>query len=493
MKKKIFGTWCLALAASAILFALQTAAQSVVTYHSKDVEESKEYIKGNEYQKDFLLFMDMLQSTHPAFEKNAPLDMKKELKQGYARFGKCQNPQSFAVQLQQIAARLHDEHTAVCYFQKEKLMYPAHFYADESGYYLNSVQRGLEPCLGKRIVKVNGREMKDVCERFRPFYSANNEAGFSKQFEKQAFYFSPWQEMGLCEADSTITLTFSDDTTLRLFPWGVDFKDWAPLQVTPSPVAVMRQQGGGMPFTYQITDGGICYLLFDQCMDREDYRQMYMPQVAGNDMMRARLEQQLKRIPVFTEFLDSMFADMKQRNVRTLAVDVRRNSGGNSLLCNELLCWLKSAVATHGVYPRASALATESYQLQGKDPSVLKESYPSHTLQGLEHPFDGDVIWIQGKETFSSAGILMTLAVDNNIGKVIGEPASYAPTHYGDLLYWTLPNTQTSGQVSHKYFVRPDEKRGNEIPLVETLPTSFQDYQKGTDPCYEWVKANYGR
>jgi hypothetical protein len=163
------------------------------------------------------------------------------------------------------------------------------------------------------------------------------------------------------------------------------------------------------------------------------------------------------------------------------------------MLCNELLCWLKSSVANYGTYPRASALATEFYQLQGKDPSVLKESYPSHTLQGLEHPFDGDVIWIQGKETFSSAGILMTMAVDNNIGKVIGEPASYAPTHYGDLLHWTLPNTQTSGQVSHKYFVRPDEKRGNEIPLVETLPTSFQDYQKGTDPCYEWVKAHYSR
>ena len=216
-----------------------------------------------------------------------------------------------------------------------------------------------------------------------------------------------------------------------------------------------------------------------------------MPRVAGNDMMRMRLEQQLKRIPVFTEFLDSMFADMKQRNARTLVVDVRKNSGGNSTLCNELLCRLKSSVANYSTYPRPSALAGEFYQAMGMNPSVLTNSSSSETFQGKEHPFDGNVIWIQGKETFSSAGMLMTMAVDNNIGKVIGEPASYAPTHYGDLIYWSLPNTQTNGQISHKYFVRPDKKNGSEIPLVETLPTSFEDYQKGIDPCYEWVKTNY--
>ena len=62
------------LLASALLFALQTSAQTI-TYHNQKVEESKDYTKGNEYQRDFLLFMDMLQSTHPAFEKDAPLDM----------------------------------------------------------------------------------------------------------------------------------------------------------------------------------------------------------------------------------------------------------------------------------------------------------------------------------------------------------------------------------------------------------------------------------
>ena len=79
------------------------------------------------------------------------------------------------------------------------------------------------------------------------------------------------------------------------------------------------------------------------------------------------------------------------------------------------------------------------------------------------------------------------MAVDNNIGTVIGEPASYSPTHYGDIISWMLPNTQTTGYVSHKLFVRPDETKGDEIPLTKILPTSFEDYVKGIDPCYNWV------
>jgi hypothetical protein len=71
------------LYALVILFALQAVAQPAITYHSK-VEESEKYKNGNEYQKDFLIFMDMLQTTHPAFVKNPPFDVEKEQEQGYS-------------------------------------------------------------------------------------------------------------------------------------------------------------------------------------------------------------------------------------------------------------------------------------------------------------------------------------------------------------------------------------------------------------------------
>ena len=470
-----------------VLFAFHAVAQPVVTYRSK-VEECEKYRNGNEYQKDFLLFMDMLQTTHPAFEKNPPFDVAKEQEQGYSYCGKCKDLQEFAFYIQQVASKIHDEHTGVNFSSNQGLLYPFHFYIDEKGYYLDAVQKGNEASLGKQILKINGKEMSFFFDRFKKFFNANNDAGYKKMFKNNACLFYLWHGTGLCECDSSINISFTDGNSLRLYPVPTKSVNWSTIQRTPSFVETLFQQSGKLPFSYQIIDGGICYLLFAECSDRNTYMQQYLPQVANNEMLRARLEQNLKRVPIFTEFLDSMFCDMKERGIKTLVVDVRTNSGGNSTLCNELLCRLKSSVTSTRTEVRPSQLVEDYYKAEGMDVSLLHGFTDNHPVfSGSTTPFDGKVIWIQGEKTFSSAGLLITMAVDNNIGTVIGEPASYSPTHYGDIVYWSLPNTQTTGFISHKLFVRPDETKGDEIPLIKIAPASFEDYVKGVDPCYNWV------
>lgn len=475
------------LCAFVILFALQAVAQPTITYHSK-VEECEKYKKGNEYQKDFLLFMDMLQTTHPAFVKNPPFDVEKEQEQGYSYCGKCKDLQEFTFYIQQVASKIHDEHTGVNFSANQGLIYPFHFYIDENGYYLDVVQKGNEASLGKQILKINGREILFFYNQFKKFFNTNNEAGYKKIFKNNACQFYLWHGTGLCERDSSINLTFTDGSSLRLYPVPTNSVNLSTIQKASSFVEKMFQQNGKLPFSYQFLDGRICYLLFTECADRNTYMQQYLPQVANNEMLRMRLEQQLKRIPIFTEFLDSMFRNMKEKNIKTLVVDVRTNGGGNSTLCNELLCWLKSSITGTRTEVRPSQLAEDYYKAMGMDVSLLHSPTLNHfVIQSSATPFDGKVIWIQGEKTFSSAGLLITMAADNNIGTVIGEPASYSPTHYGDLIYWALPNTQTTGYISHKLFVRPDETKGDEIPLTKILPTSFEDYVKGIDPCYNWV------
>lgn len=54
------------------------AQQSNIIYTDSVVMNSKKYLKGNDYQKDFLLFLNMLENTHPAFAmENPPIDIKK--------------------------------------------------------------------------------------------------------------------------------------------------------------------------------------------------------------------------------------------------------------------------------------------------------------------------------------------------------------------------------------------------------------------------------
>lgn len=485
--KKITSFLLMAAAMIPQPFTLQTTAQTVITYHHKDIEESKDYVKGNDYQKDFLLFMDMLQTTHPAFKQKAPIDVKEELKRGYARCGKCQSQQEFFYTLQQLAAKLHDGHTYIQTSSNSDLNYPMHFFMDDEGVYLEAVLKGQEISLGKQIAKINGKEMSFLYDQFRKFFSTTNEVDYKKTFKNMSNAFYLWKELGLCERDSSITLSFTDGNTLKLKPIRLQKNSLSRIE-NKSQVQQIRQRAGGMPFSYQILDGGICYMLFDQCADRNTLRQQYLPQVAGNEKLRERLEQQLKRIPVFTEFLDSMFQTMAKQNIKTLVVDVRENPGGNSILCNELLCRLKSSIIGPRVSIRPSQLAEEFYQANGLDKSLLYSTTNVHEqLQGSATPFQGNVIFIQGERTFSSAGLLMTMAIDNHIGIAIGEPASYSPTHYGDMLFWNLPNTQTKGYISHKSYIRPDESKGQDIPLAKNLSTSFQDYQKGIDPCFNWV------
>jgi hypothetical protein len=107
--------------------------------------------------------------------------------------------------------------------------------------------------------------------------------------------------------------------------------------------------------------------------------------------------------------------------------------------------------------------------------------------------FKGTTIFLQGKKTYSSAGDLLVSVRDNELGMIIGEKSAYKPCSYGDILFWKLPNTETTGGISHKYFTRPNEKKCYEEYLAPDvyISTTLEDYKKGLDPCWEWVKNNY--
>ena len=53
-----------------------------------------------------------------------------------------------------------------------------------------------------------------------------------------------------------------------------------------------------------------------------------------------------------------------------------------------------------------------------------------------DRPFDKFLV---DKRTFSSAGMLMTLARDNHIGRIIGTTSSFPPSHYGEILHSVCP------------------------------------------------------
>ncbi len=233
-------------------------------------------------------------------------------------------------------------------------------------------------------------------------------------------------------------------------------------------------------------------------------------------------EEQIAQVPDFGLFLREMFSEMEQQGVKTLVIDVRDNGGGNSQLCDQLLSWLKPideiremssliriSKLWENQYPEMAMMYKEklrkkdiSYRLgELYDLSILdKEESEKSEMEKMikqmfvmnhssDSLFTGNVIFMQGEDTFSSAGDLITTAVDNEIGIIIGNNGVYSPQGYGDLLYWELPNTHIRGFVSHKIFMRPDATKRNEDAIIPDIPLleTWEDFCNGIDPCWRWV------
>ena len=87
--------------------------------------------------------------------------------------------------------------------------------------------------------------------------------------------------------------------------------------------------------------------------------------------------------------------------------------------------------------------------------------------------------------------MLLTLARDNGIGIIVGEPSGGKPSHYGDILYCYLPNTNTLATVSHKHFVRPNSSLSDLEYIVPDITIDLHHPEK--DAVWDWIVTNYGK
>ena len=340
-----------------------------------------EYQSGNKYQKDAILFMDMVADTHPYYikvERRAEWFAKKQ-----ALMEKCRNietDEAFADALIDVLGPLHDKHTD-----------------------LTTMKR-----MQESKQKVNKK-------------------------------------------DDTVDI-----------PGVIDREH------------VMRRHDSN--YDYQIfPDYNICYLQFNQCVNAKDYP--------------------------FAKFLDYMFAKMDENGVKTLVVDAQYNNGGSSQLCDELLMhlypldkmkffttYLRFSDLMAAYNPRI-AVAKKNWEDDGHKNELYQMPAPKIPADFLQPKlFEGQVVFVMGKRTFSSAGMLFTLARDNHIGTIIGTTSTFSPSHYGEVLPYRLPNTGVLGSISCKFFARPDAATVDDKCMEPDVKADLDD----KDALWQYVVVNYG-
>ena len=139
-----------------------------MVYTHAGVEASEEYHKGNKYQKDFLLMVKLLETTHPAFTDvvREPFKLSAISNKGYKHLSRCTNDLSFQIYLESILSKLSDGHTAVNIQSNVTSIYPLSTYFDGKDYYLQGTAKPYKDGLGKKIKTINGVKIQKVVDSF---------------------------------------------------------------------------------------------------------------------------------------------------------------------------------------------------------------------------------------------------------------------------------------------------------------------------------------
>lgn len=472
--------------------------QNIPVLHNEEVESRNEYRDGNNYQKDLLLYVDMLKATHPYYADTkhcAQLD--KQTRKLYKECGGIDNDMDFKVCLAKLAASLGDGHTSVPFWMTFNKVFPVRFAFNNNSAIVDVSPEDNKEILGKEIKRINGKSVKQILQMARPLVSADNNAQFENTVKEYLMFADFWPLLGL--SNEVMHLDFTDGSSADIT--AVDRQNLKISQRQQNSSSRITSKRNTL-FDYTIyEEESICYLQFNQFADRLTH-----PQYT-----------QLAR---FDEFTRDMMAEIKTKGIKTLVVDLQYNSGGNSQLGDVLLSWLYPHQETrqYDVDVRVSELLCTFYPYYrkftvGGKPLKIGQIYdyigfdhskdyqtdysaPQDPAKHIfnydgEQIFGGNVVFIQSKDSFSSTILLLTIARDNGIGIIVGEPSGGKPCHYGDMLYAQLPNTNTLTTVSHKYFRRPNMALENKECIVPDVSIELNHPER--DLVWEWIVENYGK
>ena len=444
---------------------------------------------GNPYQHEVMNLLAFIKAFHPLplVDEAAFARFEKYAESLCDKLDERMERPAFQVELNRWLALLQDAHTFV--MLDDTSLYPFTLRYYEESFYFRSLPDSVPDCMGKELIAMNGRAVDSLIQELMVYVPSENQvkACITGSFfmNHKAFL----NALGI-DTDRDIRFMFADGDEVRL-PSSLDKGAAGSHQVKQvlHPVTARRNK----PFHYQIT-GDTCYFQFNAMIDRFSYWQ-------GCRLMQVSPDKAVAdNLPLFADFLDEMACAMAVHNVNRLVIDMRYNGGGNSVLGDVLLEFL--GVSLQDIRPFRSYIRVSDF-LQTYYPALfIRDKYESMRGKLVEQNqvmndlaadmpkpssrFHGEVTFIQGQNTFSSANYLLTLVKDNALFPIIGTPTSQSPTCFGDVLCVELPYTQTKGYISHSYFVRPDERNQETSLLPDSLiRTSLKDWLNGKDACWD--------
>lgn len=357
---------------------------------------------------DMYELKNYLKRTHPMFKSG----LTEEVENGFAQsLDRLKNADEITVndfrrEIQSVLHLMGDAHTTTY-----------NSYPDD-GYLKDIPQKYSE---GYDITAINGKSVEQITDEAKPYYCY--------------------------ETENWITIDFGSIATL-------DFL------------------GYSEPFTYEWSDGEN---IIEETYTASDFvaweefekiRDEYFVPGEPKDFVYYDIDEQ-KNLAVLTltacnynqayiDCVKEMFTEIKQKNIQNVAVDLRGNSGGNSLVGNEFVKYLP----VDSYYDGGFDWRWNYLTFHGNSGEITNERNNSLT-------FDGAVYVLTNNKSFSAAKDFAMLIQDNDLGKVVGEPPANSVNGYGDITNFILHRTGLFVQMSTKKWYRIDRTKTDDYVMPD--------------------------
>ncbi len=147
----------------------------------------------------------------------------------------------------------------------------------------------------------------------------------------------------------------------------------------------------------------------------------------------------------YCSVLHDMFSEVKEKGIRNVAVDLRSNGGGSSMVGTEFLKYLPVDSYMDWAADRRFGFL----YLHFSATEFTNKKYADLT-------FDGNVYVLTSGDTYSSAMDFAMYIKDNGLGKIVGEASLNDPYGYGEVTRFRLPDSGLMLIVSTAKWYRID-------------------------------------
>lgn len=372
--------------------------------------------------------LDYLIAELPAKHKNAFFKCSKEnwLKRAEEIRGRIPSLTDVVVyhELRRLVAMLGDGHTLLSVGKQTEgipvRLLPMAAVVLSDGVFTPMLPKEHEALIGQKLVRIGETPIEAAMKKIAELRASDNESGRIQTVMQDMRDPDALAAAGVVNDPAQVGLTFVDtqgkETTISVAP--------LPISTDLRGIVAQRPDTSGLPawqsmrrFAYgheMLAESGTFYIWYDVCADRPE-----------------------KTVATFItetiEALNAAIASTDRKKVERVVVDLRRNSGGNSLLFMPMI-----------------------EQLAKID--LLKQR--------------GRMFGLIGRRTFSS-GMMNAYQLRNATGALlVGEATGGSPNGFGEVRVFELPKSKLAVQYSTKLFRGVKEETDAIYPDLTVAPWS---------------------